>query len=182
MDRSFFAAGSPEVAPLLLNKLLLTRVDGVVTSGRIVEVEAYREDDPASHTHRGPTERNRAMFGRPGHLYIYLSYGLHHCANVVTGEHGTGEAVLLRAIEPVEGIAAMRTRRGGRPDRELADGPGKLCQALGIDLSHYGADLTRASGIVALIDDGIAPPARPLVGPRVGITKAVDTPWRFRVP
>lgn len=119
------------------------------------------------------------MFGRAGGLYVYLSYGLHACANVVTGAEGEGAAVLIRAIEPIEGVAAMRARRGeGRP---LADGPGKLCQALGIRLSDDGIDLTVPGSSIRIVDDGTPPPDDPLIGPRIGISKAVDTPWRWRL-
>ena len=141
MERRWVERDAEVLAPRLLNKLLISTAGGVRAAGRIVEVEAYREDDPASHTHPGPTPRNAAMFGPPAHLYVYLSYGIHHCANVVAGRAGSGQAVLVRAIEPVEGIEVMRERRGARPDRQLGDGPGKVCQALGIDLGHYGIDL-----------------------------------------
>ena len=173
--RSLLAGDAPEVAPQLLNKLLV--YDGCV--GRITEVEAYREDDPASHTFRGRTERNAVMFGGPGRLYVYFTYGMHHCANVVTGPPGAGAAVLLRAVEPLEGLAAMSERRHGR--RRLADGPAKLCQAFAIDLDHNGVDLCRGSG-PGLFDDGTPPPPDPIVGPRVGITRAVDVAWRWRTP
>ncbi len=149
-------------------------------TGRIVEVEAYDENDPASHTFRGPTPRNAAMFGPGGHLYVYVSYGVHHCANVVTGPEGFGSAVLLRAVTPLDGIGAMRARRGQVRDLDLANGPGKLCQAFAIDASHYGTDLTAAQSAVVILDDGTPPPNAALVGPRIGLTKAVDTPWRFR--
>ncbi len=175
--RELLARDSPEVARFLLNKLL---VHGPCI-GRIVEVEAYREDDPASHSFRGRTPRTAVMFGPAGHLYVYFTYGMHWCANVVTGADGEGSAVLLRAVTPVAGIDLMRVRRRGRAG--VADGPAKLCQAFAIGSDHNGADLCvdDADG-VRLLDDGVRPPRRPLVGPRVGITKAVDTPWRFRVP
>lgn len=175
VSRTLLAGDAPEVAPLLLNKLL---VHGPCV-GRIIEVEAYREDDPASHTYRGRTARNAVMFGPPGHLYVYFTYGMHYCSNVVTGPEGTGAAVLLRAVEPVAGIDLMRDRRHGRT--QLADGPAKLCQAFGIGPGHDGVDVCRGSG-VGLFDDGTAPPSTPVVGPRVGISKAVEIPWRFRVP
>lgn len=179
LDRAWFARDAPIVAPDLLNKLLIVNLDGATCSGRIIETEAYMPDDPASHTFTGETKRNAVMFGLPGHLYVYLSYGIHQCANVVTGPDGSGQAVLIRAVEPVDGIEAMRARRG-RPDRELANGPGKLCQALGIDARHNDADLITSELVIA--DDGFAPPSVPLVGPRIGITKATTTPWRFRRP
>lgn len=183
--RSLLAADAPDVAPLLLGKLLVH--EGC--AGRIVEVEAYTADEPASHSYNGMTDRNAVMFGSPGHLYCYLSYGVHVCANVVTGPGGDGQAVLIRAIEPIEGADVMRRRRGvGRP---LADGPGKLCQALGIELRHDGVDLCaarrsrprrRGGDGPCLVDDGTPPPDDPLVGPRIGISKATDLPWRWRAP
>ena len=148
-------------------------------TGRIIEVEAYEPDDPASHSFRGMTPRNAVMFGPAGHLYCYLSYGVHTCANVVTGAVGSGAAVLIRAVDPLAGIEQMRLRRGGQS--RLADGPGKVCQAMAITLLHNGADLC-AGAELALVDDGTPPPSDPVVGPRIGITKAVEVPWRFRVP
>jgi DNA-3-methyladenine glycosylase len=119
------------------------------------------------------------MFGPAGHLYVYRSYGIHWCANVVTGADGDGQAVLIRAIEPLEGEDQMLRRRERRP---LADGPGKLCQALGIEGPDDGLDLLSPRSAVRIVDDGTPPPADLLVGPRVGITRAVDTPWRWRSP
>jgi DNA-3-methyladenine glycosylase len=174
----WFARDAPIVAADLLGKVLSVEAGGVVTSGRIVETEAYTADDPASHSFRGPTARNEMMFGRAGRLYVYLSYGIHRCANVVTGAPSDGQAVLIRAIEPIEGLDEMLRRRGRVP---LADGPGKLCEALGITLEHSGADLT-GEGSIRILDDGTEPPVHPLAGPRIGITKAVDVPWRFRTP
>jgi DNA-3-methyladenine glycosylase len=170
------------VAPELLGKVVATEVGGVLTSARIIETEAYAGDDPASHSFRGRTDRNAVMFGPAGRLYVYLSYGIHTCANVVTGAEGDGQAVLLRAALPVDGVDVVRQRRARRPDRELADGPGKLCQALGIELTDDGVDLTAPSSPIRILDDGTAPPVVALVGPRVGITKGIDIPWRFRVP
>lgn len=169
------------VAPWLLGKVLTTTIRGVTTSGRITEVEAYDEEDPASHTYRGRTARNAVMFGPPGRLYVYLSYGIHQCANVVVGADGRGEAVLVRAVTIFDGVDEARRRRSGRALRELANGPGKLCQALAIGAEHDGVDLLDAASPVRLSDDG-TPPPDPIVGPRIGITKAVDTPWRFRSP
>jgi DNA-3-methyladenine glycosylase len=160
---------------LLLHKLL---VAGRCV-GRIIEVEAYTPDDPASHSHRGRTARNAVMFGEAGHLYCYRIYGMHVCANVVTGPPGDGSAVLIRAVTPVVGMEAMAQRR--RRDRHLSDGPAKLCQAFGITMAHNGLDLCAASPIT-LRDDGIPPPRHPVVGPRVGITKAIEYPWRWRAP
>jgi DNA-3-methyladenine glycosylase len=184
LPESWFERDAPVVGCELLNKVLVSQVAGdEVVAGRIIEVEAYTEDDPASHTYRAlHTSRNRVMFGPPGRLYVYLSYGVHHCANVVTGRDGVGQALLLRAVIPVYGIETVRSRRHGRPDRELANGPGKLCEAFAIDLDHYGTNLTKPRSVVTVVDDGTEPPPSPLVGPRVGISKGVDTPWRFRVP
>jgi DNA-3-methyladenine glycosylase len=176
LSRPWFERDAPVVAVDLLGKVIRVERDGVVTSGRIVETEAYTADDPASHSFRGRTARNAVMFGPAGHLYVYLSYGIHCCANVVTGATGDGQAVLLRAIEPLEGIDVMRRRRGREP---LADGPGKLCQALGIELTADGADLT--DGAILVVDDGCPPPSDPIVGSRIGISTATETPWRFRV-
>jgi DNA-3-methyladenine glycosylase len=169
----FFGRHATVVAPALLNKVFVFGS----CSGRIAEVEAYTSDDPASHCYGGLTRRNAVMFGPPGHLYVYFSYGMHHCVNISTGPEGNGQAVLLRAVEPLDGIELMRDRRGrGRvPDRMLADGPGKLTQAFGIDLA--------ANGLPAEVyDDGVAPPPQPRVGPRVGITRAADWPRRYRLP
>ena len=174
VPRSLLAADAPVVAPQLLNKLLVH--DGCV--GRITEVEAYREDDPASHTFRGRTDRNAVMYGPAGHLYVYFTYGMHHCANVVTGPTGVGAAVLLRAVEPIDGLELMSVRRHGR--RQLSDGPAKLCQAFAIGPEHNGVDVCRGDG-PGLFDDGTPPPPNPLVGPRIGISKAVDVPWRWRI-
>lgn len=174
LGRDFYARDALDVAPDLLNKLLV--VDG--SSGRIVEVEAYRRDDPASHSFRGRTARTASMFGPGGLLYVYFTYGMHHCANVVTGPDGDGQAVLLRAVVPVDGIDALRARRPGHPDRRLADGPGKLCQAFGLDRRHDGLDLT-SDPTVFIADDGV--PAQGSTTPRIGIRHGTDRPWRWLV-
>jgi DNA-3-methyladenine glycosylase len=165
------------VAPDLLGTVLVVERDGIVVAGRIIETEAYTADDPASHSFRGRTVRNGVMFGPAGHLYVYRSYGIHWCANVVTGADGDGQAVLLRAVDPVQGVDEMLRRRGRRP---LADGPGKLCQAFGLDGDDDGADLC-GRGPIRILDDGVGPSLQSVAGPRIGITKAVDTPWRFRL-
>ncbi len=175
MTRPWFERDAPVVAADLLGKVLIVEREGLRVSGRITETEAYTEDDPASHSFRGRTARNAVMFGPAGHLSVYLSYGTHRCANVVTGAEGDGQAVLIRSLVPIEGVDAMRGRRGRLP---LADGPGKLGQALGIDLVDDGLDLT--AGAIRIVDDGTPPPTEPLTGPRIGITVAVDRPWRFR--
>jgi len=170
----------PEAAARYLLGAVVRRElpDGQVVSGRIVETEAYFETDPASHTFGGPTERNRAMFGPPGHAYIYLSYGIHWCLNVTAGPPGYGAGVLVRALEPLEGIDIMREIRG-RPDRELTSGPGRLTQALGIDGSLYGHDLRLPP--LTVTGGGSVPPALVTAGPRVGISRAVEVPLRFHV-
>lgn len=178
LPRTFFARDAEVVAPELLNKLL--RFGDC--AGRIVEVEAYRQDDPASHSHRGRTPRNASMFGPPGHLYVYFTYGMHFCANVVTGPVGDGQAVLLRAVVPLEGLEAMRSRRlAARRDSDLANGPGKLCQAFAIDRSHDGIDLCARGTDRCIADDGIAPPPRPKVTPRIGIRLGRERMWRWLV-
>jgi DNA-3-methyladenine glycosylase len=177
--RSLLAAHSSEVAPLLLNKILLAGG----CAGRIVEVEAYGgADDEASHAHRGRRRANASMFGPPGTLYVYFTYGMHHCANVVTGSEGDGQAVLIRSIAPLWGLETMRARRSVTRDRDLTNGPAKLCQALGIDRSHDGLDLLDPESSIRLLDDGVPPPERPTVGPRVGITRATALGWRFSIP
>lgn len=164
-------AGALAAAPALLGWTLL--LDGV--GGRIVEVEAYEPDDPASHSYRGETPRNGAMFGPPGRLYVYRSYGVHWCVNVTCGPPGVGAAVLLRALEPTHGLDAMRARRGGVADRLLCSGPGRLTQALGIDGGHDGADPSIAP--FALLAPPL--PVEAVASPRVGISRATDLPWRF---
>jgi DNA-3-methyladenine glycosylase len=177
LRRGFYTRDALEVAPDLLNKVLVAGD----CAGRIVEVEAYRADDPASHSYRGRTARNATMFGPGGLLYVYFTYGMHFCANVVTGPAGDGQAVLLRAVTPFRGIETMRVRRRARGDRILADGPGKLCQAFAIDRSHDGTDLVFSAELF-VADDGTPQPAAPLVGSRVGIRHGVEHPWRWRVP
>ena len=179
LPRSFYRRDSLVVAPALLNKVLVVGD----RAGRIVEVEAYRGgDDPASHAFRGPTPRTEAMFGPPGHLYVYFTYGMHWCANVVTSPAGVGHAVLIRALEPVRGLAAMgEARPAARRPVDLANGPAKLCQALGVDGSFDGADLVTADRGITIVDDGVAAPGAPMVGPRIGISVATDRPWRFSV-
>jgi DNA-3-methyladenine glycosylase len=143
---------------------------------RVTEVEAYDgADDPGSHAFRGPTPRNQVMFGPPGHLYTYFTYGMHHCANIVCGPDGRASAVLLRAGEVVEGIEVARSRRGSSTDRDLARGPARLCSALDLDLSHNGLDLS--AGVLTLgpsVDPDLI-----ATGPRVGLRLASDRPWRF---
>jgi DNA-3-methyladenine glycosylase len=186
LGRSFYADGSVEVATRLLNKVLARRDESgkVVISGRIVEVEAYRgASDPASHAYRGLTVRNAVMFGPPGYLYVYFTYGMHWCANVVCAKEGVPEAVLLRALSPVAGIESIRAARvPGMADRDLLSGPARLCQGLGIDRTDDGADLTTGDRGLVLIDDGVPPPDPPAISGRVGIRVGTEFQWRFWVP
>ncbi len=199
LGRAFFARPVLEVAPDLLGcRLVRVLADGTKLVGRIVEVEAYLGDgsDPGSHSHRGPTRRNRSMFGPPGHFYVYLSHGLHLCANLVCEPTGTGAAVLLRAVEPLAGEERMRRHRAGRSRgertrRDLTNGPGKLGQAFAITLADDGASALRgALRIEAGSDDKTRSDgkarseARDLAietSPRIGLGKGVDLPYRFFV-
>jgi len=171
LSRAFFSRSVHQVAPDLIGATMLFRGAG----GRIVEVEAYHHTEPAAHSFRGPTERNAVMFGPPGYAYVYHSYGIHWCLNFVCEPKGSASAVLIRAIEPTAGLATMRRRRGLTEERLLCAGPGRLCEAVGI---------TRAENGLALD----APPfelyarsgqADVVAGPRIGITKAVELPWRY---
>ena len=169
-----FAAPSEVVARALIGITLL--VDGV--GGRIVETEAYDRDDPASHSFSGPTLRNAAMFGPPGRAYVYRSYGIHWCLNFVCREAGHGAGVLIRALEPTVGIAQMRRRRGLDEVRLLCAGPGRIAQALAVDAGFNGKALD-APPFVLIVAPGDHPPVKVEAGPRVGISKAAEVPWRF---
>jgi DNA-3-methyladenine glycosylase len=201
IDRSLLHRDPRVVAPALLNKLLVRRDGGPAATrsggagadapvpaglrvGRIVEVEAYcGAADPGSHAYRGMTPRNRTMFGPPGGLYVYFTYGMHWCANVVCGDEGEGVAVLLRALAPVAGLDAMfAARPRARRERDLCSGPAKLCQAFGLDGSFDGADLVTADRGVWLADDGTPPPARPHQTTRIGLSAGAEHPWRWCVP
>jgi DNA-3-methyladenine glycosylase len=166
-----FARSVHEVAPALIGATLL--VDGV--GGRIVEVEAYDHEDPASHGFRGRTERNAAMFGPPGHAYVYRSYGIHWCLNLVCEAEGVANAVLVRALEPTHGLDAMRGRRGLEDPRLLCSGPGRLCQALGVTREHDGLALDRPPFEVLSAEGSV----EVVSGPRIGITRAAELPWRY---
>lgn len=186
LPRRWFQRDSLEVAPALLGKVLVRAGPPAapLRAGRIVEVEAYRgAEDPASHAFRGETPRVRTMFGPPGHLYVYFTYGMHWCANVVCGDEGEGSAVLLRGLAPLTGLDAMREARGkaARRERDLCSGPAKLAQALGIGRELDGADLV-AGADVWLLDDGVAPPEAPVRTRRVGINVGVEPEWRWLVP
>jgi DNA-3-methyladenine glycosylase len=185
LPRSFYRRDSRDLAPLLLNKLLVRAEPGEPKlTARIVEVEAYcGAEDPGSHAYRGMTRRNAVMFGPPGHLYVYFTYGMHWCANVVGHAPGDASAVLLRAAAPVEGLDLMRERRPkARRDRDLCAGPARLCQSFGLTGEHDGTDLT--TGRLRIVDDGVPPPTAPAVTTRVGLRSGQgdESPWRFLVP
>lgn len=191
LDRAFFAAAPEVVARALIGAVLeVTSADGRRCAGRLVELEAYGgADDPASHAAGGPTPRSAIMFGPPGLAYVYFIYGMHHCLNITTGPPGTAGAVLVRALEPERGRDIMSARRGLDPDRcrepDLAGGPGRLCQALGIDLAWNGmpiaSGLRRSAGAPGRLR--LLPPRRPpvsvIAAPRIGVGRAADRPWRF---
>jgi DNA-3-methyladenine glycosylase len=171
LTRAFFSRSVLEVAPDLIGATLL--VDGV--GGRLVEVEAYRQTDPAAHSFGGPTPRNAVMFGPPGFAYVYRSYGIHWCLNFVCEPKGSASAVLVRAIEPTAGLSVMKRRRGMADERLLCSGPGRVCEALGVTHAHNGLALN-APPFKLLARDG---PVEVVAGPRIGLTKAVDRPWRY---
>ncbi len=181
MARHFFERGAVELARALIGCVLVHETPEGTTAGRIVETEAYDQGEPASHSHRGPTPRNQVMFGPAGFAYVYFSYGMHWCMNVVAGREGRGAAVLLRALEPVDGLALMAQRRGLALDaaglRRLCRGPGCLTQAMGIDQRCYGADL--AAGPLRVLLPEAPSRRRIAAGPRIGISKAQELPWRF---
>jgi DNA-3-methyladenine glycosylase len=187
LSREFYAQPTVRVARALLGKWLVHESSEGRTVGRIVETEAYLgAKDPASHAFKGRSARNASMFGPPGHAYVYFIYGMHHCFNVVTRPAGTGEAVLVRALEPIEGLELMRERRGaGRSDRELCNGPGKLVQAMGMSRAHDGVDLVRgALGIYAATRakrGSMLRPSEIATSARIGITRSADLPLRFHV-
>jgi DNA-3-methyladenine glycosylase len=174
------AGDAVEVAPRLLGCLLVRELeDGTRISGRIVETEAYHQSDAASHSYKGKTPRTEIMFGPPGFVYVYFTYGMHYCVNVVTGPEGEGSAVLIRAIEPVEGIERMRANRGGLETTQLTNGPAKLCQALQIDKQLNGHDLHTLP-----LQLRVQPPidaSEIVTTTRIGITKDAHRPWRFYV-
>ena len=181
LGRRFYARDPRELAPLLLNKVLADRRPSLhPVAARIVEVEAYcGSEDPGSHAYRGLTRRNRTMFGPPGHLYVYFTYGMHWCANVVAATDGVGMAVLLRAAAPTLGVEHMRERRGGAwRDRELCAGPARLTQAFAITGAEDGADLVR--GPLRILDDGTPPPTRPGRSTRIGLTPGRGDQYRWR--
>lgn len=185
--RSFFEESPEKVAPKLLGKLLVSVECGKVLAGRIVEVEAYlgphnNPPDPAAHSHRGPTPRNMVLFGAAGHAYVYSIYGLYYCMNISCEREGLAGCVLLRALEPVLGVAEMARNRGldeDAPVRMISSGPSRLCLALGLTRpDHNGLDVTRSSSVLQVRDDGL-PAAEVVITPRIGIKHAVDLPLRF---
>ncbi|MBW3664031.1 MAG: DNA-3-methyladenine glycosylase [Actinobacteria bacterium] len=182
LSRADLAVHPTRAAPRLLGALLVRiEDDGSETLARIVETEAYRETDPASHSYRGETPRTRTMFGPPGHLYVYFTYGMHHCVNVSCEPRGTGSAVLLRAAVAISGVEAIRERRQpDRPDRELLRGPGSLARGLGLDRELDGTDLLEADAPVRLERDAWRPTrVRVRQGPRTGVRHAPDRRWRW---
>jgi DNA-3-methyladenine glycosylase len=186
LPRSFYEPSAALVAPQMLGHWLVHNTPEGPVGGVIVETEAYLADDPACHAFRGETARNRSMFGPPGHAYLYFIYGNHWCFNAVCGARGVGEAVLVRAIEPVSGLGWMRARRRVAFDHQLTNGPGKLCAALGLDRSFDGVDLCDANSLVFIAEN---PDRRKLLAgqgavttsPRIGITKAAPLPLRFHL-
>ena len=173
-ERSDFERSVHEIAPELIGATLLFGDCG----GVIVETEAYDQDDPACHAHVGLTPRTSVLFGEPGNAYVYLSYGIHRLFNIVCEPEGRGAAVLVRALQPAYGIPAMRRRRGKRPDADLCSGPGKLTQAMGIGLEHNGEPLD-SQPFKLIPCSGEWQDIEIVTGPRIGITKAVEYPWRY---
>jgi DNA-3-methyladenine glycosylase len=178
-DMSFLNDASSIVAPRLLGCILEREIDGQILRARIVETEAYDLSDAASHSYRGRTPRTAVMFGDPGVLYVYFTYGMHYCCNIVTGPAGHGAAVLLRAVEPLAGLESMAERRHGRTGKELTNGPAKLCQAFGIDRSLNGQDLQQPP-LKLIVQEPIAT-SQIIQTTRIGISQAKDVPWRFYI-
>lgn len=179
LPRSFYHRPTLEVAPELLGKILVRRHRGIITSGRIVEVEAYTHaDDPASHAFRGQTQRNAVMFGAPGHAYVYFIYGMYYCVNVVTERDGVAGACLIRALEPISGIDIMKIRRRVEHLHDLSNGPGKLCLAMSIDRSLNGADLLGSD--LYVVDEGFTD-FKIKRSPRIGIRVGTEKNYRFFV-
>jgi DNA-3-methyladenine glycosylase len=171
LHQDFFARSVHEVAPDLIGATVLFKGAG----GIIVEVEAYHHTEPAAHSYNGRTERNAVMFGPPGYLYVYRSYGIHWCMNFVCEKDGSAAAVLIRALQPTVGIRAMQKRRGVKEERQLCSGPGKVCQALGITRSHNALPLD-AKPFELFAREA---PVKIVRGPRIGITKAIEKNWRY---
>jgi len=179
LDWNVLSGQAWEVAPRLLGSYLVRELDGRKLVSKIVETEAYDQADAASHSYRGRTQRTAVMFGPAGHLYVYFSYGMHYCCNIVTGLEGHGSAVLIRAVEPLEGLEVIKQLRHGVADAQLTNGPGKTCQALGIDKRFNGHDLRR-SPLTLVLKEALSPD-QIVQTTRVGISKAKDEPWRFYI-
>lgn len=177
MSFEFLKGNAQDVAPLLLGCELVRELGGQMLRGRIVEVEAYDQTDEASHTFKGRTARSETMFGPRGHMYVYFTYGMHYCCNIVVGEEGYGAGVLIRAVEPLEGEEIMLENRHGRGGKQLSNGPGKVCQAMAIDKAFNGHDLTKSP--LRLVPKRPLPAENIIATPRIGISKAKDTLWRF---
>ena len=178
LPRRFYDRATLFVAQALLGKIIIHKIGRKIIAGVIVETEAYTSNDPACHAARGRTPRNAVMFGKPGHAYVYFVYGNHFCLNAVTESHGKPGAVLIRALEPVAGINSMRTYRRRRDEINLTNGPGKLCQALGISKAENGCDLTKGSLIIAECN---FPKVKVVRARRIGITQGTEKLWRFYV-
>jgi DNA-3-methyladenine glycosylase len=177
LPREFYARDAVEVAQAILGTILVHRTARGIVAGRIVEAEAYTQDDPASHAYAGMTPRNAVMFGEPGHAYVYFTYGMYYCLNTSTGPLGFGSGVLIRAVEPIAGIEMMKNNRKTGKLTNLASGPGKLCQAFGLDRRHNGLDLTDGELTIHPGD----PPGEIASALRIGIRLATDKPWRFYI-
>jgi DNA-3-methyladenine glycosylase len=176
ISREFYLQPTVDAARDLLGKVLVHRTRRGILAGRIVETEAYTSNDPACHACKGMTKRNAMMFGEPGHAYVYFTYGMYHCFNAVTAPEGVGEAVLVRAAEPLEGVEIMEENRGTEVLTNLCSGPGKLCMAFGLDRRHNGLDLTNSE--LVIVDDGWLP-GEIVTATRIGIRLGADLPWRF---
>lgn len=176
-DRSWLDQLANQAAPRLLGCILRRRIDGQIIDCRIVEVEAYDQTDAASHSYKGRTSRTDVMFGPSGHLYVYFTYGMHYCANVVVGPVGYGSAVLIRAVEPLGGFDLIRRRRGDKPDHQLTNGPAKFCQALDLDKAFNGHDLRQPP--LQLVIKPAMPAEQVVQTTRIGISQAKDRPWRW---
>lgn len=176
LPRDFYLQDTVDAARSILGKVLVHRAPEGTIAGRIVEAEAYTSDDPACHACRGMTKRNAPMFGPPGHAYVYFTYGMYYCFNAVTAPEGVGEAVLIRAVEPLEGIDLMEENRGTDVLTNLTSGPGKLCMAFGLEKWHSTLDLTGSD--LMILDDGFVP-GEIVTTTRIGIRLAADYPWRF---
>ncbi len=188
MNWNFLNQSAHLAAPMLLGTHLITTIDGVKTVGRIVEVEAYTQKDPASHSYKGMSARNKAMFESAGNAYVYIIYGLHHCINVVTGSAGDGEAILIRAVEPVQGVEEMWMRRYGyaiphnyRPAQlyNLSNGPGKLAKSFGITMALSNLDLLKTDSTVHLELPSHFEQLQIFNSRRIGISQGIETPWRW---